>query len=70
MSLLKKIFGAHSKNPPHAPDIIFIRMCWKCDNCITRNISTKAKEMIGCKLNPEIKGFEDAQRLCPIKEKK
>jgi len=49
-------------------------MCWKCARAITKvktedrfgQIPHTAYELAGCKDNPEIKSFADAQVMCPI----
>ena len=38
-----------------------VPMCWKCASKIVDKIS-----LIGCKDNPEIKDYDDAQESCPL----
>lgn len=42
-------------------------ICWKCCNCIKADVpNSTAQTMVGCKENPKIKDFNDAQMHCPL----
>lgn len=49
----------------------FLAMCWKCANVVEvpSKKSPGAFEIIGCKAESRIHSFDDAQKLCPIREK-
>jgi len=46
-------------------------MCWKCANIKTMKnpLSTEgvvSRVMVGCKDDPQIGGYKDAEKLCPL----
>lgn len=52
-----------------------IPLCWKCKDKIFGELPCEASNgvipstLIGCKANPDIKDYNDAENLCPILSK-
>ena len=48
-----------------------IPLCWRCKDKIFGELPRKtggvtASTLIGCKANPKIKDYTDAEKMCPI----
>lgn len=49
-----------------------IPLCWKCKDKIFGELKTQssngviANTLIGCKANPDIKDYTDAETKCPV----
>jgi hypothetical protein len=54
-----------------AKDKANVPMCWKCASKITEpNEDGKSSSLVGCKEEPLIKDFSDAEKLCPLIKQK
>ena len=52
-----------------------IPLCWKCADKIFGELPCKSSDgviantLIGCKANPDIKNYTDAETMCPVLKK-
>jgi hypothetical protein len=45
--------------------------CWKCQSKITApNDDGKSSSLVGCKEEPKIKNYSDAEKMCPLFKQK